>query len=71
MNMNGLNKAGVPEQIPTGIIITGGMQKVNWHPGISLFDINHDAWRYDSLTNAFLPALFFRKNSGFELGKPN
>ena len=39
---------------PYEIIIIGGMQKeVSRTYRYSLFDVNHDAWKYDSLTNAY------------------
>ena len=70
-NTNGLNKAGVQEQIHTGIIIIGGMPKeAGLHPGSSLFDINHDAWRYDSLTNAYYLHYFSGKQPDLNWENP-
>ena len=59
--MNDLSKAALPGQVHTGIIIIGGMQKMGNLPRYSLFNVNHDARKYDSLTNAHYPYYFSRK----------
>ena len=71
MNMNGLNKAAVQEQVLTGIIIIGGMQKEeSLAYRYSLFDVNHDAWKYDSLTNAYYLHYFSRKQPDLNWENP-
>jgi oligo-1,6-glucosidase len=40
------------------------------HPRYSLFDVNHDAWRYDSLTNAYYLHYFSRKQPDLNWENP-
>ena len=68
--MNGLNKAGVPVRVHSEITIIGGMQSGKPHPWYSLFDVNHDAWRYDSLTNAYYLHYFSRKQPDLNWENP-